>query len=63
VPDLKVKTAIAQVLLGTNMPSVLIELGFVSNEQEAIRLNTASYQDILARGICDGIANYCAKYA
>ncbi len=63
VPDLKVKTAISQVLLGTNMPSVLIELGFVSNEQEAIRLNTASYQDLLARGICDGIANYCAKYA
>ncbi len=63
VPDLKVKKAISQVLLGTNMPSVLIELGFLSNEQEAIRLNTTTYQDTLARGICDGITQYCAKYA
>lgn len=53
--DRKVKHSVTQVLLGTQMPAVLVEVGFVSNKKEAGLLNDAAYQDAVAHGICDGI--------
>jgi N-acetylmuramoyl-L-alanine amidase len=55
LPDRKVKTAISQVLLGTDMPSALIELGFLSNESDAKRLSSNSCQEQIAQAICDGV--------
>jgi len=43
------------VLRDTHMPAVLLEVGFVSNREEAARLATASHQRLLARAIYDGI--------
>ncbi len=41
-----------------NMPAVLIELGFMTNEQEKEKLLTDSYKDLLANGIKTGINKY-----
>jgi N-acetylmuramoyl-L-alanine amidase len=46
------------VLSQTSMPSILIEMGFVSNPAEAARLNADDYQSQLALGIFNGIAQY-----
>ncbi|MBN1549580.1 N-acetylmuramoyl-L-alanine amidase [Candidatus Babeliales bacterium] len=61
VKDRQVKRAMSQVLLGTDMPSALIEMGFLSNEQEAKRLASQTYQNHLARGICAGIESYIKR--
>lgn len=46
-------------LLGTEpFPIVLVEVGFLSNPAEAARLQTPSHQDLLARAIARGIADY-----
>ncbi len=43
------------VLNGLKCPGVLIECGFISNQQEAKTLLQASYQKKLIQGICEGI--------
>lgn len=53
--DRKVKHSVTQVLLGAQMPAVLVEVGFVSHKKEAAFLCDVQYQDHIARGICDGI--------
>jgi len=53
--DRKVKHSVSQVLLGTQSPSVLIEVGFVSNPKEAGLLCNSEYQKSIVCGICDGI--------
>ena len=53
--DRHVKFSVGQVLLGTQMPSVLVEVGFVSHSKEAALLGSKSYQNNVARGICNGI--------
>ncbi len=62
ITDRKVKTAISQVLLGTDMPCALIEIGFLSNEYEARLLNSADYQLQIAQGICNGIVAYINEH-
>ena len=46
------------VLVGAQMPSVLVEVGFVSNPKEAKRLVDKEYQNYLAKGMADGIERY-----
>lgn len=58
VVNRQVKHAVSQVLLGTTIPAVLIELGFLSNKQEAALLKNKHYQTLLAQGICNGIISY-----
>lgn len=58
VKDRAVKRAPLLVLLGTTMPAALVEVGFVSNMDEAQRLADVQYQQYLAHGITDGISNY-----
>jgi N-acetylmuramoyl-L-alanine amidase len=53
--DRKVKHSVSQVLLGTQAPAILVEVGFVSHPKEVLLLNTAEYQNRVARGICNGI--------
>ncbi len=55
------KKKVSQVLMGTQMPSALIELGFCSNTDEASKLNTPSYQELLAQGIVKGIGQYLKR--
>lgn len=53
-----VKQAVSQVLVGTQMPSVLIEVGFLSNHAEAGLLNSTNYQHTLAQAIANGIVSF-----
>ena len=55
VVDRKVKHKVAQLLLGSEMPSILVELGFLTNQEEALLLQKSSYQKDLALGICEGV--------
>jgi len=56
-----VKQAPFRVLMGARMPAVLVEVGFLSNEEEARRLGTAEYQAELVSGLADAIARYRAS--
>jgi N-acetylmuramoyl-L-alanine amidase len=53
--DRKVKYSVSQVLLGVQMPAILIEVGFLSHPQEAQLLKDTQYQSYIAQGICNGI--------
>jgi len=50
------------VLKSPDIPSVLIEMGFLSNPEEARRLSSAQYQDKLATAISGGIVSYIKQY-
>ncbi|MFV0247422.1 MAG: N-acetylmuramoyl-L-alanine amidase [Tenacibaculum sp.] len=56
--DRKVKQANFLVLRETVMPSVLIELGFISNQTEGKFLNSKSGQQKMAKAIATAIAQY-----
>lgn len=60
--DRKVRASAAQVLFATDMPSILIELGYLSNLYEAQMLARASYQNLLAQGISKGIDTFYTRY-
>lgn len=49
------------VLKSPDVPSILIETGFISNPQEAERLATPAYQDKMARAIRRGIQSWFAR--
>ncbi len=53
-----VKTAPFYVLRFTTMPSILAEVGFISNSGEEKRLRTKAFQQKLAEGIYRGIQSY-----
>ncbi len=55
-----VKTAGFHVLLGAQMPAVLVEVGFVSNREEARQLRSSSHRNKLASAIADGVDRYAA---
>jgi N-acetylmuramoyl-L-alanine amidase len=56
--DLGVKTAPFYVLLGANMPSVLLEVSFVSNPDDAKLLASDDFRQKIAQSIAEGIKNY-----
>lgn len=49
------------VLVGAQMPSVLVEIGFISHPKEATRLMDNNYRKIMAKGLADGIERYFAN--
>jgi N-acetylmuramoyl-L-alanine amidase len=49
------------VLVGAQMPSVLIEVGYLTHPTESKRLATTSYQSRIANGIANGIDSYFKK--
>ena len=51
----KVEQAGFAVLKSPDIPSILVETGFISNPGEADRLNTSAYQNKMASAIHDGI--------
>jgi len=58
IKDMGVKQAPFYVLIGANMPSILIELAFISNRAEEKRMRTQNYLDAMADGIIVGINSY-----
>jgi N-acetylmuramoyl-L-alanine amidase len=54
----KVEQAGFAVLKSPDIPSILVETGFISNPTEANRLNSSSYQDKMARAIHSGILTW-----
>lgn len=53
-----VKQAPFYVLLGAQMPAILIETSFISNERECRRLISERYQDHVCDAVLMGIRNY-----
>jgi N-acetylmuramoyl-L-alanine amidase len=53
-----VKQAPFYVLLGAQMPAILIETAFISNPRECRRLTDSKYQEHLCEAITSGIKNY-----
>ncbi len=58
IKDKGVKQAPFYVLLGAQMPAVLVETSFISNPRECKRLTTPKYQERLCEAIIKGIKTY-----
>ena len=58
VKDLGVKGAPFWVLIGTEMPSILVEISHLSNPAEEARLKTSRYRELAVQGIYNGIMDY-----
>ena len=57
-----VKQAPFMVLHKTSMPSVLIEMGFISNKNEGQYLNSEEGQNEIAKAIADAVMGYKKEY-
>ena len=56
-----VKGARFVVLREATMPAVLVEVGYVTNEEEASRLSNPASRDRIADGIADGLVAYVGE--
>ncbi|MEQ1728449.1 MAG: N-acetylmuramoyl-L-alanine amidase, partial [Vicinamibacterales bacterium] len=56
--DLGVKQAPFVVLIGASMPSVLAEISFLTNPQEAKLLKGSSYRQKIAQALFEGVRDY-----
>jgi N-acetylmuramoyl-L-alanine amidase len=53
-----VKRAPFIVLIGASMPSVLAEIGFLTNSRDEANLNKSEYRQKIAEALYRGIAQY-----
>ncbi|HUF48143.1 MAG TPA: N-acetylmuramoyl-L-alanine amidase [Vicinamibacterales bacterium] len=58
VKDLGVKQAPFVVLIGAQMPSILVEISFITNKAEATSLKQNAYRDRIAQALADAIVKY-----
>ncbi len=58
VKDGGVRHAPFWVLVGASRPSILVEVGYISHPKERARLFTPRYQELIAKGIAEGIQRY-----
>jgi N-acetylmuramoyl-L-alanine amidase len=58
VRDLGVKKALFYVLVGARMPSVLLEMFFITNRNEGRAMSQDSYQDTVVDALFEGIQKY-----
>ena len=58
IKNLGVKGGPFWVLIGGEMPSVLVEISHLSNPLEEERLNTTQYRQVVAQGLYEGILQY-----
>ena len=56
--DLGAKGGPFWVLLGSEMPAILVEVAHLSNPDEAKRLQSPAFRQNVARGIFEGIKAY-----
>lgn len=61
IEDLGVKYALFYVLVGAEMPSILVEISFISNHEEEKRLAADSYRNKVAEAIAKGIDAYISQ--
>ena len=61
VVDGGVREAPFWVLVGAQMPAILIETGYITNPTEAVRLFNYQYENLIAKGIANGVDNYFSK--
>lgn len=61
-PNRGVKQAPLAVLTNAIMPSVLVEVGFVTNEAEARLMTESDFQDRTARGIANAVMSFLERY-
>lgn len=61
VKDSGVREGPFWVLVGAQMPSILVELGYISHPEEGRRLYEKDYQQLLANGIANGVDSYFSK--
>ena len=61
IRDGGVREAPFWVLVGAQMPSILVETGYISNATERKRLFNSHYQNLISNGIADGIDSYFMK--
>ncbi|MBD2693092.1 N-acetylmuramoyl-L-alanine amidase [Anabaena catenula] len=58
VRDRKVRKARFYVLRKSSMPSILVETGFITGQEDAAKLRTSAYQNQMAEAIAQGILQY-----
>jgi N-acetylmuramoyl-L-alanine amidase len=58
IKDLGVKRALFYVLVGARMPSVLLEMFFITNRYEGGAMSRSNFQDAVADALYDGIQKY-----
>jgi N-acetylmuramoyl-L-alanine amidase len=58
VRDLGVKKALFYVLVGARMPSVLVEMFFITNKAEGRAMGRESYQDAVVEALFEGVQQY-----
>jgi N-acetylmuramoyl-L-alanine amidase len=61
VRDGGVREAPFWVLVGAQMPSILLELGYITNPTELKRIFSPAYQQRIANGVANGVDNYFQK--
>jgi N-acetylmuramoyl-L-alanine amidase len=58
VKDGGVRPAPFYVLVGASRPSILVEVGYITNPKERERLFSSDYQEEIVEGIVSGVGNY-----
>ncbi len=61
VHDNGVREAPFWVLVGAQMPAVLVEVGYISHPEEATRIADEKYQHWMVNGLIDGVGHYFAN--
>lgn len=61
VRDGGVREAPFWVLVGAQMPAILLEVGYITHPEEVKRIFNSAYQDLLAIGVADGVDAYFHK--
>lgn len=61
VKNLGVKYALFYVLIGAEMPSILVEISFISNKEEERRLAKDSFKEKIAEALAKGISTYISQ--
>jgi N-acetylmuramoyl-L-alanine amidase len=58
--DRGVRQAPFRVLMGATMPSILVEVGFISNPDEETRLRSTEYRSRVAQAMANAIYDFLA---
>lgn len=58
IVDGGVREAPFWVLVGAQMPAILIEIGYITHSNEGKRIASKTFQDLLVKGIADGVESY-----
>jgi len=61
VKDNGVREAPFWVLVGAQMPAVLVEVGYISHPEEALRIADEKYQKWMIEGLVEGVGRYFAN--